>query len=84
VTVTGVLKEHRTSAWTVYKSQHVELFFEKKGTTKWTYITSGKTDSHSKATLKGKATADGVWLIQYFGDSKHFNSDGTADFVNVR
>ncbi|MCW2869458.1 hypothetical protein [Actinacidiphila oryziradicis] len=84
VTVTGVLKEHRTSAWTVYKSQHVELFFEKKGTTKWIYITSGKTDSHGKATLKGKATADGVWLIQYFGDSKHFNSDGTPDFVNVR
>ncbi|MFJ4849365.1 MULTISPECIES: hypothetical protein [unclassified Streptomyces] len=84
VTFTGTLKEYVSGTWRPYKGAHVELFFQKKGSTKWTYISSGTTASTGKATLKGKPTADGKWLIQYFGDAKHFDSDGTAVFVDVR
>jgi hypothetical protein len=84
VTFTGTLKEYVSGTWRPYKSKHVELFFQKKGSTKWTYTASGTTSSTGKATLKGKPTSDGKWLIQYFGDAKHYNSDGTAVYVDVR
>ncbi|MFJ5213496.1 carboxypeptidase-like regulatory domain-containing protein [Streptomyces sp. NPDC088354] len=84
VTFTGTLKEYVSGTWRPYRSGHVELFFQKKGSTKWTYISSGTTNSTGKATLKGKPASDGKWLIQYFGDAKHFDSDGTAVFVDVR
>ncbi|MFD3452517.1 hypothetical protein ACFWVC_10060 [Streptomyces sp. NPDC058691] len=84
VTFTGTLKEYVSGTWRPYKSKHVELFFQKKGSTKWTYVASATTSSTGKATLKGKPASDGKWLIQYFGDSKHFDSDGTAVYVDVR
>ncbi|MFE2583565.1 hypothetical protein [Streptomyces sp. NPDC059378] len=84
VTFTGTLQEYVSRTWRPYKGQHVELFFQKKGSTKWTYVASGTTSSTGKATLKGKSTADGKWLIQYFGDSRHFDSGGTAVYVDVR
>ncbi|WP_431948318.1 hypothetical protein [Actinacidiphila sp. bgisy167] len=84
VTFTGTLKEYVSKSWRPYKGRHVELFFQKKGSTKWTYVSSGTTSSTGKATLKGKPSSDGTWLIQYFGDSKHFNSDGTPVYVDVR
>ncbi|MFG2949528.1 hypothetical protein [Streptomyces adustus] len=84
VTFTGLLQEYVSRTWRPYKGQHVELFFQKKGSTKWTYVASGTTSSTGKATLKGKPTADGKWLIQYFGDSRHFDSGGTAVYVDVR
>ncbi|MGW2826288.1 hypothetical protein ACWC24_35675 [Streptomyces sp. NPDC001443] len=84
VTFTGTLQEYVSRAWRPYKGQHVELFFQKKGSTKWTYVASGTTSSTGKATLKGKPTADGKWLIQYFGDSRHFDSGGTSVYVDVR
>ncbi|MFE0627209.1 hypothetical protein ACFW3D_09585 [Streptomyces sp. NPDC058864] len=84
VTFTGTLKEYVSGSWRPYKGRHVELFFQKKGSTKWTYVSSGTTSSTGKATLKGKPSSDGKWLIQHFGDSKHFDSDGTAVYVDVR
>lgn len=84
VTFTGTLKEYVSGSWRPYKGRHVELFFQKKGSTKWTYVASGTTSSTGKATVKGKPSSDGKWLIQYFGDSKHFDSDGTAVYVDVR
>ncbi|MFD9003058.1 hypothetical protein ACFV0T_19100 [Streptomyces sp. NPDC059582] len=84
VTFTGALKEYVSGTWRPYKGRHVELFFQKKGSTKWTYVASGTTSSTGTATLKGKPTADGKWLIQYFGDATHFDSDGTAVYVDVR
>jgi hypothetical protein len=84
VTVKGTLKEYKNGSWKAYAGQKVYLYFQKKGSTSWTYITSGKTGSNGAAKLKGKATKDGYWLIQYFGDSKHFDSDGVKDYVDVR
>lgn len=84
VTVKGTLKEYRSGSWKAYAGQKVYLYFQKKGSTSWTYITSGKTGSTGVAKLKGKATKDGYWLIQYFGDAKHFDSDGVKDYVDVR
>lgn len=34
--------------------------------------------------LHDTATRDGRWLLQYFGDRTHFDSHGTADYVDVR
>lgn len=84
VTVKGTLKEYKNGSWKAYAGQKVYLYFQKKGSTSWTYITSGKTGSNGAAKLKGKATKDGYWLIQYFGDAKHFDSDGVKDYVDVR
>ncbi|MFJ3233653.1 hypothetical protein [Streptomyces sp. NPDC086787] len=84
VTVSGTLQEYPSTSWRAYKGQHVELFFQKKGSKQWTYLASGTTDSAGRVKLKGKATVDGVWLIQYFGDATHFNSDGNPVFVDVR
>ncbi|MGW1727539.1 hypothetical protein ACWCQK_32060 [Streptomyces sp. NPDC002306] len=84
VTFTGTLQEYVNRTWRPYKGRHVELYFQKKGSTKWTYMGSGTTSSTGKATLKGKPTSDGKWLIQYFGDATHFDSGGTAVYVDVR
>jgi hypothetical protein len=62
----------------------VELYFLATGSTRWTYVASGKTDGRGNAKLHGTAAKDGKWLLQYFGDSTHFDSYGTADYVNVR
>ena len=64
--------------------QHVELFFYRKSNHKWYYVTSGKTDSRGRATLRAKAYWDGWWIVQYWGDRTHFDSGGTSDYVDVR
>ncbi|GAA1359061.1 hypothetical protein [Streptomyces beijiangensis] len=83
VTVTGTLKEYK-SGWKALGGRSVRLYFQAKGSKTWTYITAGKTDSKGRAKLTGKAAKDGVWLLQYFGDSVHFDSYATADYVDVR
>ncbi len=84
MTVTGVLQQLSGTAWKAYAGQPVQLWFQAKGASKYTLVSSGKTSSTGLATLKGKATVDGTWLIRYLGDATHFNSTATGDFVDVR
>jgi hypothetical protein len=42
-----------------------------------------RTDSTGHARITAKAVQDGRWLIMYFGDGTHFNSDATPAYVHV-
>jgi hypothetical protein len=55
----------------------------KKGSTKWTYITSAP-PARRAGQRSTAPTSDGTWLIRCFGDSKHFDSEGTAVHGDVR
>ncbi|MEV3854059.1 hypothetical protein AB0J38_06995 [Streptomyces sp. NPDC050095] len=85
VRVTGFLQE-ANSGWKPMKYTRVSLYFQAKGSTAWTYVTAGKTDSTGWVALNGKATKDGTWVIRYYasGDSTHFYSTSYADYVDVR
>lgn len=83
LTLTGNLKQDVGGVWKPYAGQHVELYFQPKGSTRWTYLAYGRTDSTGHAKFTSKAVQDGRWLIQYFGDATHFESDAAAVFVDV-
>ncbi|MEV3856008.1 carboxypeptidase-like regulatory domain-containing protein [Streptomyces sp. NPDC050095] len=85
VRVTGFLQE-ANSGWKPMKNTRVSLYFRPKGSTTWSYVTAGKTDSTGWVALTGKATKDGTWVIRYFasGDSTHFYSTSYEDYVDVR
>lgn len=83
ITVSGTLQQWTSGAWRAYGKQHVELYFQPKGKTTWQYKGSGTTAANGSTGFKPKATADGWWLIQYFGDAKHFNSSERAVYVDV-
>ncbi|GGX31750.1 Ig-like domain-containing protein [Streptomyces chryseus] len=84
VTVTGVLQEKSGSGWKAYRGKAVDLYFQAKGSTKWSYVTWGRPASNGKITLKTKAVKDGTWTFRHVGDSKHFNSTSGTDYVDVR
>jgi hypothetical protein len=83
VTVTGTLEQER-SGWHAMPAQRIYLYFQPTGAKKWTYVAGGRTDRHGHATLHGRATRSGRWLLQYFGDTTHFDSYGRADSVTVQ
>ncbi|WP_405585661.1 hypothetical protein [Streptomyces sp. NBC_01190] len=83
LTLTGNLKAYIGKVWKPYAGQYVELYFQPKGSTKWTYLAYGRTDAAGRAKFTHKATQDGKWLIQYFGDGTHYDSDAAGVFVDV-
>jgi hypothetical protein len=83
LTLTGNLKQDVGGVWKPFAGQHVELYFQPKSSTRWTYLAYGRTDATGHAKFTSKAVQDGRWLIQYFGDATHFESDAAAVFVDV-
>lgn len=83
LTLTGNLKQDVGNVWKPFGGQYVELYFQPKGSTKWSYMGYSHTDSTGHARFTSKAVQDGRWLIQYFGDGTHYESDAAAVFVDV-
>lgn len=83
ITVSGTLQSWTTGAWRAYGRQHVELFFQPRGKTTWQYKGSGTTAANGSVGFRPRVTGDGKWLIQYFGDAKHFDSGATAVYVDM-
>jgi hypothetical protein len=83
VTVTGTLQQH-AHGWHAMAHRQIYLFFRKSGSKKWVREAAGKTDAHGHAVLHGTALQSGIWLLQYFGDGKHFDSVGKFAGVTVR
>lgn len=83
ITVGGTLQQWTSGAWRAYGGQHVELYFLPKGSKTWQYKGSGTTASSGWTSFRPKATADGYWLIQYFGDARHFDSGAKPVYVDV-
>ncbi|MEE4543574.1 hypothetical protein V2S66_16530 [Streptomyces sp. V4-01] len=83
LTLTGNLKQDVGNVWKPFGGQYVELYFQPKGSTKWSYLGYSHTDSTGHAKFTSKAVQDGRWLIQYFGDGTHFESDAAAVYVDV-
>jgi hypothetical protein len=83
LTLTGNLKQDVGNVWKPFGGQYVELYFQPKGSTKWSYMGYSHTDSTGHAKFTSKAVQDGRWLIQYFGDGTHYESDAAAVFVDV-
>lgn len=84
VTVTGTLKEYRSGAWRAFAHRSIGLYFSARGAKTFSYVTGGTTDAHGNVRLRGTATKDGYWSLHYFGDTTHFDSGGTPDYVDVR
>ncbi|MBW8801504.1 MAG: hypothetical protein JF597_50625 [Streptomyces sp.] len=83
LTVRGTLQEYR-GGWRTMGHKHVELWFLANGAKRWSYVSSGTTDSRGRAVLHGTATKSGKWIVQYWADTAHFNSYATADPVAIR
>jgi hypothetical protein len=84
ITVSGVLQQYTAGAWKPLGGQPVRLYFRPRGKTAWTYVLGGKSGSNGAiTTLRPRVTADGDWLIRYWGDSTHYNSLQTWVYVDV-
>jgi hypothetical protein len=83
VTDTGTLQQYSAGAWHAMAYRPIYLFFQPSGTTTWYREAYGKTDAYGRAKLHATATRSGKWLLQYFGDATHFDSDGTPYYVGV-
>jgi hypothetical protein len=84
ITVSGTLQQYTAGTWKPLVGQPVRLYFRPRGKTAWTYVLGGKSGSNGAiTTLRPRVTADGDWLIRYWGDSTHYNSLQTWVYVDV-
>jgi hypothetical protein len=83
ITVSGVLQQYTAGVWKPLGGQPVRLYFRPRGKTAWTYVLSGTSASNGTVTTRPRVTADGDWLIRYWGDSTHYNSLQTWVYVDV-
>jgi hypothetical protein len=83
IRVSGTLRQYVSGAWRPYAWQHVHLYFQPKGSTAWTYKGIGTTNATGWVGYWPKVTGDGKWLIRYFGDARHFDSDTTPVYVEM-
>lgn len=83
ITVSGTLQQYTSGAWRPYAWQHVYLYFLPKGKTAWTYKGAGTTAANGSVGFRPRVAGDGKWLIQYFGDARHFDSGATPVYVEM-
>lgn len=67
-----------------YAGKIVEVYFKKKGSTKYTFMGFAKATSTGKYTKSFKAKRDGYWRVKVPGTSKTRSSLSPQEFVDVR
>lgn len=80
ITVQGTLKRDGKA----YGKQGVKVYFEAKGSKKWTYAGRATTDKKGHFKHGFKAVKDGTWRVVFGGNSGSLGVTGPGDFVDVR
>ncbi|MFI1018062.1 hypothetical protein [Streptomyces sp. NPDC020965] len=84
LTVTGIAGEKIGSTWKALGKKPVQLWFQANGSTKWSRVDHGTTDTVGRASFTATAVKDGTWNIRYYGSSTRFDSTASGDYVDVR
>ncbi|MGK5554604.1 hypothetical protein ACSNOI_23600 [Actinomadura kijaniata] len=66
------------------KGTKVTLYFQARGSTKWTAVTTTTTDAKGAFRKAVKASKDGTWRAAYAGGSSYLASISTGDYVDVK
>lgn len=67
-----------------YSGKIVEVYFKKKGSTKYSFMGFAKATSTGKYTKSFKAKKDGYWRVKVPGTSKTRSAMSPQEFVDVR
>ncbi|MEU6746933.1 hypothetical protein ABZ914_12000 [Spirillospora sp. NPDC046719] len=62
----------------------VSIYFQAKGSSKWTQMAVVKTASNGWFSKTFKASQDGTWMASYNGSANYLASDKPTDYVDVR
>jgi hypothetical protein len=82
-TLTGVL-QHKTSSWTAYGQQSVTIGYRLRGSKTWHWISTVKTDTHGRFTIRIKASKSAYWSPAFGGATGALAAPTvTAKYVSV-
>ncbi|MFD3455377.1 hypothetical protein ACFWVC_24785 [Streptomyces sp. NPDC058691] len=84
ITATGVLDRKSGKTTKPVSGQRVSLYFQAKGSTKWSYSGYATTNASGRFTKKLTASKDGTWMPVFSGTTTMRTSRGTADAVDVK
>jgi hypothetical protein len=62
----------------------VSIYFQAKGSSKWTQMAVVKTASNGWFSKTFKASQDGTWMASYNGSANYLASDKPTDYVDVQ
>lgn len=82
ITVMGTLYR-QTDKWKPYTSKTIKFYFLPKGSSKWVYMGSQKTDRLGRFRKGFKASKDGTWRA-YSGVATSYAKTYRDDYVDVR
>ncbi|RMI36699.1 hypothetical protein EBO15_37895 [Actinomadura harenae] len=61
----------------------VVFSFQARGSKKWSYLGSGRTDRYGRFSSRFTARRDGTWRVAFAGDGRLL-ADSASDYVDVR
>ncbi|MEU5995618.1 hypothetical protein ABZ806_42145 [Spirillospora sp. NPDC047418] len=82
ITVMGTLYR-QTDKWKPYASKKIKFYFLPKGSSKWVYMGSQKTNKNGTFRKGFKASRDGTWRA-YSGTATSYAKTYRDDYVDVR
>ncbi|MEU6746934.1 hypothetical protein ABZ914_12005 [Spirillospora sp. NPDC046719] len=83
ITVKGLLYRSMDQAGPAPNAP-VSIYFQAKGSSKWTQMAVVKTASNGWFSKTFKASQDGTWMASYNGSANYLASDKPTDYVDVR